>query len=78
MPDYGEIFCEAVNEIVRNQLRGLSYDLTQVCQIDNIDERDKGIYWVSTDSARFKAYSQITTYGVGDTVYVVTPNNDST
>ena len=78
MPDYGEIFCEAVNEIVRNQLRGLSYDLTQVCQVDNIDECDKGIYWVSTDSARFKAYSQITTYNVGDTVYVITPNNDNT
>ena len=78
MPDYGEIFCEAVNEVVKNQLRGLHYDLTQVCQIDNVDERDKGIYWVSNDSARFKAYSQTTTYEVGDTVYVTTPNNDNT
>ncbi len=78
MPDYGEIFCEAVEEIVRDQLRGLNYDLTQVCQIDNIDERDKGIYWVSTDAARFKAYSLVQNYEVGDTVYVTTPNNDST
>lgn len=78
MPDYGEIFCEAVEEIVRDQLRGLNYDLTQVCQVDNIDERDKGIYWVSTDAARFKAYSLVQNYEVGDTVYVTTPNNDAT
>lgn len=78
MSDYGEIFCEAVEEIVRNELRGLNFDLTRVCQVDNVDERDKGIYIVSTDSARFKAYSSDTTYDVGDTVYVVTPNNDNT
>lgn len=78
MPDYGEIFCEAVEEVVRTQLRGLKYDLTQVCQIDDISERDKGIYWVSTDAARFKAYSMTQNYEVGDTVYVTTPNNDAT
>lgn len=78
MPDYGEIFCEAVEEVIRNELRGLNFDLTRVCQVDNIDERSKGIYWVSTDSAKFKAYSSNTTYEVGDTVYVVIPNNDNT
>lgn len=78
MPDYGEIFCEAVEEVVRTQLRGLKYDLTQVCQVDDISERNKGIYWVSTDAARFKAYSMTQNYEVGDTVYVTTPNNDAT
>ena len=78
MPDYGEIFCEAVEEVVRTQLRGLKYDLTQVCQVDDVSERDKGIYWVSTDAARFKAYSMTQNYEVGDTVYVTTPNNDAT
>lgn len=78
MSDYGEIFCEAVEEVVKTQLRGLKYDLTQVCQVDDISERDKGIYWVSTDAARFKAYSMTQNYEVGDTVYVTTPNNDAT
>ena len=78
MPDYGEIFCEAVEEVVRTQLRGLKYDLTQVCQVDDVSERNKGIYWVSTDAARFKAYSMTQNYEVGDTVYVTTPNNDAT
>lgn len=76
MPDYGEIFCDAVQEIVSKELAGLSYDFTQLCEIIDITDRDQGIYRVKTGQATFRAYSSITTYEVGDVVYVVTPNND--
>jgi hypothetical protein len=53
MPDYGEIFCDAVQEIVSKELAGLSYDLTQVCEIIDNSEKNKGIYRVQTGQAKF-------------------------
>ena len=76
MPDYGEIFCEAVETIANNSLTKLSYDYTQVCEIIDASKRSNGIYRVQVGQSKFQAYSSVTTYEVGDTVYVVTPNND--
>ena len=31
--DYGEIFCNAVDEIITSKLQGLQYDITKLCII---------------------------------------------
>lgn len=76
MPDYGEIFCDAVSEIVDKKIIGLAYDYTQVCEIIDTSQRHKGIYRVQEGQAKFQVYSSVTTYEVGDIVYVITPSND--
>lgn len=76
MPDYGEIFCDAVSEIVDKKITGLAYDYTQVCEVIDTSQRHKGIYRVQEGQAKFQVYSSVTTYEVGDIVYVITPSND--
>lgn len=71
--DYGEIFCEAVSELVAKRLEELEYDKTMLCTIVDDSQRDKGIYKVSNGSASFEAHSEKTDYYNGLNVYVSVP-----
>lgn len=74
--DYGELFCQAVDEIVKKRLEGISYDSTILCTIIDDSKRDKGIYTVSNGSAKFDAISAVTSYRNNTNVYVQIPGGD--
>lgn len=74
--DYGELFCQAIDEIVKKRLEGISYDSTILCTIVDDSKRDKGIYTVSNGSAKFEAISAITSYRNNTNVYVQIPGGD--
>lgn len=74
--DYGELFCQAIDEIVKKRLEGISYDSTILCTIVDDSKRDKGIYTVSNGSAKFEATSAVTSYRNNTNVYVQIPGGD--
>ena len=74
--DYGELFCQAVDEIVKKRLEGISYDSTILCTVVDDSKRDKGIYTVSNGSAKFEAISAVTSYRNNTNVYVQIPGGD--
>ena len=74
--DYGELFCEAVDTIVKQRLQGVSYDSTILCTIVDDEKREQGIYTVSDGSSKFQAYSTITSYRKNNNVYVQIPQGD--
>ena len=74
--DYGQIFCEAVDQIVKVRLNGISYDSTVLCTIIDDSQKDLGLYIVSNGSSKFQAYSSITTYTNDTNVYVQIPQGD--
>ena len=57
LKDYGQLFCEAVDTIVKERLSGIKFDSTILCTI--VDDKDKaqGKYVVSYSDAKFEAYS---------------------
>ena len=74
--NYGEIICNAVDEIVTAKLQGLSYDITKQCTIVNDSLRKQGKYTVSDGSVKFEACSEDTTLSKGNSVLVTIPNGD--
>lgn len=75
--NYGEVLCQAVDEIVRKRLEGISYDSTILCTIVDNSRKDEGVYTVSNNgTTRFDAYSSDTSYRVKDNVYVQIPGGD--
>ena len=71
--NYNEILCQAVDNIVTNRLKDISFDKTIVCDI--IDDKDSanGRYVVTDGSIKFDAYSELTKYRNGTSVYVTIP-----
>lgn len=75
--DYTDIFCQAVDTIVSQRLSSISYDITKICTIIDNSQRHNGKYTVTADGVlNFEAYSEKTTYLVGDKVRVTIPNGD--
>ncbi len=76
--EYGQLFCEAVDLIVEQRLKGIQYDSTILCTIIDDKDKDAGIYRVKTTDgvAAFLAYSEKTDYSNSDNVYVQIPNGD--
>lgn len=75
--NYGEVLCQAVDEIVRTRLEGISYDQTILCTIVDDSKREQGIYVVTNNSTtKFEAFSSITNYRNRDNVYVQIPSGD--
>ena len=74
--EISEIFCSAVDTIIKRRLENLTYDITKSCTIINNDSRRQGKYIVSDGSVSFEAYSQEKTLEVDDTVMVTIPNGD--
>jgi hypothetical protein len=75
--NYGEVFCEAVDEIIRKRLEGISYDSTVLCRVVDDSKREEGLYVVThNNTTKFEAFSTITNYRNNDNVYVQIPNGD--
>ena len=61
--NYGEVLCQAVDEIVQKRLEGVSYDQTILCTIIDDDKKAEGLYIVSNNgTVKFEAYSDNTSY----------------
>lgn len=75
--DYGSIFCDSVDTIIKSRLEGISFDKTEIYTIMDNTQKDQGIYQVGNDSIEFEAYSPIeVSYNKGDSVYVKIPKGD--
>ena len=75
--DYGELFCQAIDEIVKKRLEGISYDQTILCTIIDDSLHDKGSYIVTNNGkTKFEAFSSDTTYRNNNNVYVQIPGGD--
>ena len=74
--NYGELFCEAVDTIVKQRLQGVAFDQTILCTVVDDSKREQGIYKVSNGSSQFEAYSSITDYRDNNNVYVQIPQGD--
>ena len=70
---------EAIDAIVQERIRTLPYDKTVIATITSISGQNYGKYQVTTDdNITFYAFSDVTTYNIGDKVYVRIPQNDYT
>ena len=69
--DYGEIFCNAVDEIITSKLQGLQYDITKLCTIIDDTYSNQGKYIVSDGAARYEAFSTDTNLRKGNNVLVL-------
>lgn len=65
MSNIGEIICVAVDTIVSERLKGISFDTTIVCTVEDATNKKDGKYIVSDGSIKFEAYSENTTYRNG-------------
>lgn len=76
--DYGEIFCQAVDEIVGQRLEAVKFDQTILCTIIDDSWRDTGKYIVSNNggTTKFEAFSENTDYRNNNNVYVQIPSGD--
>lgn len=74
--DYADIICEAVDEIVSQRLKDISFDTTIECIIHDASEAEQGKYICSNGSAKFIAYSENTKYKKDDAVLVSIPQGD--
>ena len=66
----------AIQIHVENAIKGLQYNKTELVEIVDITNRDKGEYTVFNGSVKYFAYSENTKYALRDKVYVNIPNND--
>lgn len=74
--DYGEIFCQAAEILVKNLIDKVSYDKTILCTIIKDDDKALGKYRVENGETQFDAYTSDTTLRENDEVYVQIPNGD--
>lgn len=75
--NYSETFCEAVDTIIAERLKALSYDKTVICTILDIDSIDPTKYYVQEDNgAKYYAYAESTVYKKKNQVYVTIPQSD--
>lgn len=76
--DYGEIFCQAVDEIVSQRIDGIKFDSTILCAIVDDSWRDTGKYIVTHNGGvtKFEAFSDNTNYRNNNNVYVQIPGGD--
>lgn len=72
-----ESLLRAVDIIATSKIGETSYDQTIICTIvDNSEVEKRGFYTVTDGKVRFKAYTDVTTYQVGDQIRVTIPNGD--
>lgn len=75
-------FLNSLNEAMaihaKNAVEGLQFDRSELAEIVDITNRDKGEYQVFNGSTRYFAYSENTSYTLGTKVYVTIQNNDYT
>ena len=72
-----ESLLRAVDIIATSKIGETSYDQTIICTIvDNSEIEKRGFYTVTDGKVRFKAYTNVTDYKVGDQIRVTIPNGD--
>ena len=73
---YSEELFGAIDEILRVRLQSLNKDITILCNIEDTTNAEDGEYIVSNSGMRFSAYSDKTTYTLGQRVWVLVPDGD--
>jgi hypothetical protein len=70
--DYGQLFCEAVDLLVKKRVDDISFDVTKICTITSDSEAKNGRYRVKVldGLSEFDAYTTDTALKKGETVYV--------
>ena len=74
--DYLNSLNEAMAIHTKKATEELPFNRTELVEIVDITNRDKGWYIVWNGSAKYQAYSDNQTYSIGTKVYVDIPNND--
>ena len=67
---------EAMEIHAKNAISNLNFNKTEVAEIINITDRDKGDYIVDNGSVKYHAYIENSSYTLGTKVYVLIQNND--
>ena len=67
---------KAIQTIAKSEVNKMSFDKTLICTIKDNSNAARGEYYVTDNSSSFYAYSEVTTYLVGETVFVKVPNGD--
>lgn len=75
MDQFSEDLFSAIDIIVQERLKDLTYDKTLLCTVVKNNESNSGKYSVSYQNLIFDAYSENTTYQINDQVYVIIPEN---
>lgn len=76
MANISENLFQAIDILTAKRLEGLKYDKTLLCEIIDNTKAERGEYRVTDGSSTFTAYSDITTYKNGVSVYVTIPEGD--
>ena len=71
-----EELLRAMRIVAKSEVDKVNFDKTIVCTIKNNSKASDGEYYVTDGSSSFYAYSDITTYTVGTSVYVIIPGGD--
>lgn len=75
--DYAEQMFKAMDIIITEKLKNISFDVTKICTIiDDSNKDKKGYYLVTDGNIKFEAYSETTKYKKDDIVRVTIPNGD--
>lgn len=75
--EYAEGLMQAMDTIIQERINKLAFDRTITCKIISQDEKDSNLYWVSTDTMKFKARtSGNEKYSKGEEVYVLVPEGN--
>ena len=73
--DLLENLFESVDLLISSRLKGLNYDKTELCTIEEVKGNNE--YYVSNGAAKYIAYAQgDATYRQGASVYVTVPQGD--
>ena len=67
---------QAIDILTSQKISNLKYDKTLLCKITDDSKKARGEYLVSDGSSVFTAYSDVTTYGDGISVYVTVPEGN--
>ena len=73
---YSEELFGAIDTIIEKRLQSLNKDTTILCVIEENTDAEEGKYIVSNSGLRFDAYSDKTTYSIGQRVWVLVPDGD--
>ena len=76
MNQISENLFSAIDIIIQERLKNLSYDKTLLCTIVNDSNKYSGKYSVTYQNLTFEAYSENNSYKINDQVYVIFPEND--
>lgn len=74
--DIAEQICLAVDEIVKERIKGINFDTTITAIIVDNKNASNNQYVCSNGTSQFIAYSKDTSYEINDSVQVTIPNND--